>query len=516
VTLQSHPYADLFPLIEGAEFEAFAADLKENGLREQIVLLDNLILDGRNRYRAAELLGLPAAQGDADSFREFHPDTEGDPLKWVLSKNLARRHLDVNQRAMVAASLATMRQGERTDLEPSAKLQKVGQETAAQQLNVSVRSLGSAKVVQEKGTPELRKLVEQGKLPVSQAEKAAKQSPEIQARVVQLTEAGKANAVRTAIKQAERNGREATLGAKQKALPDRKFGIILADPEHRFEVFSRETGLDRAADNHYPTTDQRLLLLREIPKISAKDCMCVLWITDLARGIRILESWGFAFKSYRVWAKDIVEGPRNDKGQRTYVEVGPAGTGFWFRDRDELVLVGTRGNFVAPAMGTQPESILFAARPKIEGSLRGRHSAKPEEVHRWIEANWPNTPKIELNARAGRPGWEVWGNEAPEDGIPAGSRVGELGRPEETEGATASALAQVSAGGGPEGNNQIELDTGPNPDAVASAAGPVSDGDAEAVRRDTAPRWQDRYDAPPPIPEIPAFLLRTSAKEDTG
>jgi N6-adenosine-specific RNA methylase IME4 len=513
VTLQSHPYADLFPLIEGAEFEAFAADLKENGLREQIVLLDNLILDGRNRYRAAELLGLPAAQGDADSFREFDPETEGDPLKWVLSKNLARRHLNESQRAMVAARLSNMPSHRPADKGAHLRTSLV---EAGGRLNVSARLITSAKKVQNKGTESLKHAVDSGKLAASAGAQAADLSAEQQDKIAALAEAGKANPVRTAIKQAARNEREATLGAKQKALPDRKFGIILADPEHRFEVFSRETGLDRAADNHYPTTDQRLLLLREIPKISAKDCMCVLWITDLARGIRILESWGFAFKSYRVWAKDIVEGPRNDKGQRTYVEVGPAGTGFWFRDRDELVLVGTRGNFVAPAMGTQPESILFAARPKIEGSLRGRHSAKPEEVHRWIEANWPNTPKIELNARAGRPGWEVWGNEAPEDEIPAGSRVGEPGQPDKTEGATASAPAQVSSGGVPEGNNRIEPDTGPNPDAVASAAGPASDGDAEAVRRDTTPRWQDRYDAPPPIPEIPAFLLRTSAKEDTG
>jgi hypothetical protein len=33
-----------------------------------------------------------------------------------------------------------------------------------------------------------------------------------------------------------------------------RYGVIYADPEWRFEVYSRETGMDRAADNHYPTS----------------------------------------------------------------------------------------------------------------------------------------------------------------------------------------------------------------------------------------------------------------------
>ncbi len=98
--------------------------------------------------------------------------------------------------------------------------------------------------------------------------------------------------------------------------------------------------------------------------------------------------------------------------------VGLAGTGFWNRDRDEILLIGTRGNFVAPAMGTQPESVWFAARPRIDGASRGRHSAKPENAHLWIEQNWPSLPKIELNARGKRAGWDLWGYEAPPDDDP--------------------------------------------------------------------------------------------------
>lgn len=45
---------------------------------------------------------------------------------------------------MVAAKLANMRQGERTDIEPFAKLQKVTQQKAAELLNVSERTVRAA------------------------------------------------------------------------------------------------------------------------------------------------------------------------------------------------------------------------------------------------------------------------------------------------------------------------------------------------------------------------------------
>jgi hypothetical protein len=65
------------------------------------------------------------------------------PRAYVVSLNLRRRHLNESQRAMVAAKLATMRQGERTDLEPSANFQKVSQADAAKLLNVSPRSVAA-------------------------------------------------------------------------------------------------------------------------------------------------------------------------------------------------------------------------------------------------------------------------------------------------------------------------------------------------------------------------------------
>jgi hypothetical protein len=94
--LRFHPLADLFPLMEGTEFANLVADIR---LRQAIVLHEGMILDGRNRDRACREVGLP-----------IHPVLyDGDdPLAFVISQNLYRRHLNESQRAMIAAKLGNM------------------------------------------------------------------------------------------------------------------------------------------------------------------------------------------------------------------------------------------------------------------------------------------------------------------------------------------------------------------------------------------------------------------------
>ena len=58
-TMEAHPIANLFPLIEGAEFDELVEDIRQNGLRTPILLhADGRILDGRNRLRACLRAGV--------------------------------------------------------------------------------------------------------------------------------------------------------------------------------------------------------------------------------------------------------------------------------------------------------------------------------------------------------------------------------------------------------------------------------------------------------------------------
>jgi N6-adenosine-specific RNA methylase IME4 len=189
----------------------------------------------------------------------------------------------------------------------------------------------------------------------------------------------------------KRAAREQELAGKIVALPKKRYGVIVADPEWRFEPYSRETGMDRAADNHYPTSITDIIAARDVASIAADDCVLYEWATVpmLCDALRVMEAWGFEYKSHLVWDKVHI------------------GTGYWFRNRHELLLVGTRGNIPAPAMGDQFASVLAIARKE--------HSAKPEQFLELIEQYFPNLPKIELNRRGpARPGWDAWGNEVEE------------------------------------------------------------------------------------------------------
>ena len=159
--MQFHPVSELFPAMPEAEFETLVADIRTNGLHEPIQVLGNQIIDGRHRYRACLQAGVEPR------FVTVSEDEDLNAL--VISLNLHRRHLDESQRSTIAARIANMRQGERTDLQPSANLQKVSQAQAAKMLNVSERSVAHASRVLEGGIPELVNAVDRGEIVVSTA-----------------------------------------------------------------------------------------------------------------------------------------------------------------------------------------------------------------------------------------------------------------------------------------------------------------------------------------------------------
>lgn len=191
-------------------------------------------------------------------------------------------------------------------------------------------------------------------------------------------------------KRLSRDEKEAALATKIRAgvdaLNQGRFGVILADPPWRFEPHSRDTGMDRSADNHYPTMAVDDIAALGAP--AADDCVLFLWATApmIREALHVMDEWGFEYKSQIVWVKDRI------------------GTGYWARNKHELLLIGTRGAIPAPAPGTQPDSAILASV--------GRHSEKPGAFHEIIERLFPTLPKIEMFSRQARDGWHAWGAEA--------------------------------------------------------------------------------------------------------
>lgn len=208
-------------------------------------------------------------------------------------------------------------------------------------------------------------------------------------------------AIGTAVKQQARATREHTLGLYQRQLPFLKAGLIYEDYEWDDEVYSRETGMDRHAANHYETsanahTAEEIHRRRPIDRIiDRRACVLAMWATNqhLKIAMDLMALRGFEYKSNYCWGKE-----------------GNISTGRWNRSKHELLLFGTIGSPPCPAPGTQWDSLQLA--PKSE------HSAKPDCFYEMLEEYFPTLVKIELNARRPRAGWVQWGNEAPVDAEP--------------------------------------------------------------------------------------------------
>lgn len=155
--MKFHPFSEVFPLLTGDLLTELVEDIRANGLREPIWRYNGQILDGRNRFLACQKAKVKPRYRDYDG---------NDPLAFVVSLNIQRRHLSDAQRAFAAHRIATMRQGERTDL---ASRDARSQSDAAQEVGTSRSSVQRAKKVAESGSKALQKAAESGEVSLRKA-----------------------------------------------------------------------------------------------------------------------------------------------------------------------------------------------------------------------------------------------------------------------------------------------------------------------------------------------------------
>ena len=99
--LTFHPLADMFPLMEGEEFDGLVADIDAHGQREPIILYEGMILDGRNRYRACREIALSPWTAKFEHIASTNDNAEA----YVISKNIHRRHLTTEKKRELLTKL---------------------------------------------------------------------------------------------------------------------------------------------------------------------------------------------------------------------------------------------------------------------------------------------------------------------------------------------------------------------------------------------------------------------------
>lgn len=160
--MKQHPLSAAFPSMSDEDFATLKADIAANGQREPIIVHEGMVLDGWHRYRACTELGIKPQQF---TFKEG-----ADPVAFVLSNNLHRRHLTPSQRAAAVVSCAEWAPaGKPRNQTPGVRL--ATNEELAKSANVAPTTIKDAKAAHKAG---LTDMVKEGALTVKEAAKVAR------------------------------------------------------------------------------------------------------------------------------------------------------------------------------------------------------------------------------------------------------------------------------------------------------------------------------------------------------
>ncbi len=175
----------------------------------------------------------------------------------------------------------------------------------------------------------------------------------------------------------------------------KRFGTILADPPWRF---INRTG--KMAPEHKRLARYETMTVEEICALPVVDAArdrahLYLWVPNalMPDGLRVMEAWGFTYKSNLIWHKIRKDGGPDGRG-----------VGFYFHNVTEMILFGVRGKNIR-TLAPGRSQVNFMATRKQE------HSRKPDEQYAIIEA-CSEGPYFELFARGRRSGWMSWGAQA--------------------------------------------------------------------------------------------------------
>jgi N6-adenosine-specific RNA methylase IME4 len=151
-----------------------------------------------------------------------------------------------------------------------------------------------------------------------------------------------------------------------------QFCTILADPPWQFQNRTGKMAPEHKRLLRNPTMELKEILELPVARLAAARSHLNLWVSNalLQEGLRVMEAWGFTYKSNLVWYKIRHDGGPDGRG-----------VGFYFRNVTELVLFGVRGSLRTLQPG-RTQVNLFATRKR-------EHSRKPDELYETIEACSP-------------------------------------------------------------------------------------------------------------------------------
>lgn len=362
---------------ETAQLKWLTTDIGKHGLLMPIVRNGQEIIDGVRRLEACKMAGVKPKFVD---IRELGTVASANLAQgiWNSLNGEGRRHLSLNQRALLALKMAEGQKRGCNQHSKDAGVALMTQAEAAELTSISVDTIQRLqKVLGLADTANRREEIEGC---VKNDQSISQLLRELESD--KLFEKVNAKAVKAAIKKSG-NDLKAMIRSKL------TYSVVYADPPWNYGT-KKSTAIG-APHTQYALMNLADIKAMDIRSLAAKNSICWLWVPNclIHRGIEVLNAWGFEFVTSVVWIKN--------KGAPSQGAVLP---------RHETILIGKRG----AGLGKKEENIKSTAFYEAVG----QHSCKPSHFAEMIEKLYPKTAKIELFARVPRKGhgWTVWGNQS--------------------------------------------------------------------------------------------------------
>jgi len=361
-------FRSLIPPLTAEERDQLERNIRDFGrARDPLVCWQGLLLDGHNRYEICETFALPYTVTEASCA------TRDEAKVWIIRNQFGRRNLQPFQRVELAlklepliASKAKENQRASGGAVPQKSAEPVEtRKEIAKAAGVSHDTITKGKVISQKAPEAVKEQLRRGEISINSAYQD----------------------IRGSERRIERVERIQAVTAQNTALEsDRPVPILYADPPWRYEHVKTD---NRAIENQYPTMSLEDICALPVRDVATPDAVLFMWATSpkLAEAMRVLEAWGFVYRTSMVWVKDKI------------------GMGYYARQQHELLLIATKGEPPVPLPENRPASVVTADR--------GEHSQKPTVFYELIERMYPEFDKKELFLRGvAREGWTGWGNQA--------------------------------------------------------------------------------------------------------
>lgn len=371
-------FKNLIPELAADEYRELERSILAEGCRDALVVWEDTLIDGHNRYEICTKHGLPF-----DTVERVFSCRE-NVIEWIIRNQFARRNLPAYERARLALRLKpVIAERAKENLAIGAEITNTGLQKSVKAVNtqkeiakaagVSHDTIAKVERIEQSAPEEIKQKLRNQEISINQAYQTIRREEKLQAVEKRIEE-----------------HKTVQTGVVDIYNTDKKYNIIYADPAWTYGDWAN--GM-RNPSNHYKLMTTGDICGLPVERIADENCILFMWVTYplLPEGLDVLKAWGFKYKTAGfVWVK------KNKSGDGNFF-----GLGNWTRANSEICIIGVKGNVTRIDAGISQV---------IESPIE-EHSKKPAIARELITRLVGKLPRIELFSRDTVDGWDCWGNE---------------------------------------------------------------------------------------------------------